>query len=169
MFRQTYSVTDDSGFLALVDPDAYSGFVSSDWKLSDVLAKFAEQMASRALLIWGTGAENTWKVSVGSSLEQAPAFRHCDGSILSSKGRLLLTNYESLTMAAQFDDIRLPEAHQVDLLLQVTPGLYRCRITQLQDPGSAPPTRGDDFTVQLDLVGRPLPVWSAIPWSDGRQ
>lgn len=50
-------VTDDSGFLALIDPDEYSGFVAEDWALEDVVTRFHEEMAARHLLIWGTGQE----------------------------------------------------------------------------------------------------------------
>ena len=28
-----FKITDDSGFLALIDPDAYDGFVGSDWSV----------------------------------------------------------------------------------------------------------------------------------------
>ena len=58
------------------------------------------------------------------------------GSIGASRSRLLLTNYESLTMAAQFPDITLPEAHERGQVLSVSPGLYDCRIVQLSDPES---------------------------------
>ena len=61
-----YEITDDSGFLALVDPDAYRGFVTKNWELDDLLARFKAEMSGRRLLIWGTGCENTWSVRVGS-------------------------------------------------------------------------------------------------------
>jgi len=164
MITRTFSVTDDSGFLAIIDPDAYSGFVSADWELSDILAKFAEQMASRALLIWGTGTENTWSVSVGAPGAPEQFFRACEGSIIASRGRLLLTNYESLSMAAQFADVVLPEPHQRGLVVEVEPGAYRCHIAQLRDP-EAPPASGADFALGLEASSDMLPAWRAIPWS----
>jgi len=42
-------------------------------------------------------------------------------------------------MAAQFADARLPEAHERDQILSVSPGTYDCRIIQLSDPESNAP------------------------------
>lgn len=50
-------VTDDSGFLALVDPAAYVGYVAHDWDLPRLLRVVAAQMQKRHLLLWGTGSE----------------------------------------------------------------------------------------------------------------
>jgi hypothetical protein len=160
-------VTDDSGFLALVDPDAYSGFVGADWSLEEVLARFREQMAARRLLIWGTGQEGCWTVDVSVRGDAGAGVRDVFGSIVSSSGRLLLTNYESLTMAAQFPDVTLPERHQADLVLAVPSGPYLCRVVQhaLSDggweEGCAP-----EFTVLLEPEAALRPPWVTIPWAD---
>jgi hypothetical protein len=45
-------VTDDSGFLALVDPDAYESFVAEDWSLEQLIEHFKGEMAQGRLLIW---------------------------------------------------------------------------------------------------------------------
>src|SRR6476619_1913529 len=131
----THKVTDDSGFLAIVDPDAYVGFVQEDWTLNLLQERFTREMAERHLLIWATGVANLWKVQVSFLPTRASGFREVVGTIGSSRGRLLLTNYESLTMAAQFSDVSFPQAHERDGVLHVQPGLYDCRIVQLSDPG----------------------------------
>jgi len=159
-------VTDDSGFLAVIDPDAYQGFVASDWDLDALQLRFREQMAARRLLIWGTGQEGSWTVRVQLGPDTSQGFREVSGSIVSTKGRLLLTNYESLTMAAQYDDVRLPERHQADLVITVPPGAYRCRVVQHteHDHGGqegAPP----DFTISLENTADLLPPWDNVPWS----
>src|SRR5262245_36822926 len=93
-------------------------------------------MAARHLLIWGTGQEGRWTVEVSGSQPPAVGIRDVVGSIVSSHGRLLLTNYESLTMAAQFRDVVLPEAHQAELIVRIEPGVYRCRVVQTAlEPG----------------------------------
>ena len=112
-------VTDDSGFLALVDPDAYSGFVAEDWALDDIRARFRREMAARHLLIWGTGQEGSWTVDVSLSGPAGAGIREVTGSIVATNGRLLVTNYESLTMVAQFNDVALPEQHESDLVVNV--------------------------------------------------
>src|SRR6266508_3748981 len=105
-------VTDDSGFLALVVPAAYETFVASDWTLGQILAHFRAQMTRRSLLIWGTGLEGFWKVDVVLKKSKVKGFRAVNGPLQVVGGSLLLTNYESLTMAAQFKDVTLPEKHQ---------------------------------------------------------
>src|SRR5687768_7248297 len=105
-------VTDDSGFLALADPEAYSGYVARDWDLPTLLTTFYREMRERHLLIWGTGSEGYWNVEVSLGVDARMGIRQLTGGIVCSSGKLLVTNYESLTMAAQFDDVRLPERHQ---------------------------------------------------------
>src|SRR5437899_2049200 len=127
-------VTDDSGFLALVVPAAYPTFVASDWTLDQILAHFKAQMARHSLLIWGTGLEGFWKVDVVLKKVKDKGFREVSGLLKVVGGSLLLTNYESLTMAAEFKDVTLPEKHQEDLLLSLPDGDYTCRIIQMFAP-----------------------------------
>ena len=134
-----FKVTDDSGFLAIIDPDAYRGFVHADWTWDTIQEHFRREMRDRHLLIWGTGMEHFWSIDVSFQPTRASGFREVVGSIGASRGRLLLTNYESLTMAAQFPDVTLPEAHERGQVLSVSPGLYDCRIVQLSDPKSGAP------------------------------
>src|SRR5215216_3964121 len=107
-------VTDDSGFLALIVPAAYETFVGSDWTFEQITAHFQAQMTRRSLLIWGTGLEGFWKVDVVLKEVEIKGFREVSGPLQVTGGSLLLTNYESLTMAAQFKDVTLPEKHQED-------------------------------------------------------
>lgn len=165
----TLEITDDSGFLALIDPDAYSGFVGADWTLGQMQKRIAREMAERHLLIWGTGQAGCWTVAFSFEPRQtAGILREVQGSIISSKGRLCVTNYESLTMAAQFSEVRLPEDHQADLVLSVKPGSYSCRIAQLSMVAhgwdqALPP----EFLVELQLDPVLASVWERIPWAAG--
>ena len=134
-----FKITDDSGFLALVDPDAYDGFVGSDWTWDALQDHFVREAREQHLLAWSTGMEHVWRIDVLFQPVELTGFREVNGSIVASQGRLLLTNYESLTMAAQFADVTLPEAHERDQILSVSPGTYDCRIIQLSDPESDAP------------------------------
>jgi hypothetical protein len=162
-----FQVTDDSGFMALLDPDAYSGFVAENWALDDLVARFRDEMAANHLLIWGTGQEGSWTVRISRSSGSKTGVRELSGSIVASKGRLLLTNYESLTMAAQFEDVMLPEPHAADLVIAVPPGAYRCRIVQYAleaanwRDGCEP-----EFGIELQPATSPDAAWTGIPWSD---
>jgi hypothetical protein len=161
----THEVTDDSGFLAIVDPDAYQGFIREDWTLDLLLEWFASEMAARHLLIWGTGLEKIWEIHASFQPTGVSGFREISGSIASSRGRLLLTNYESLTMAAQFADTSLPQSHERSNLLQVQPVLYDCRIVQLSDPDTeAPFEEKVSFIYEFTPTAQAKEAWSAIPW-----
>jgi hypothetical protein len=134
-----FKITDDSGFLAVVDPDAYDGFVGSDWTWDTLQDHFVREAREQHLLVWSTGIEHVWSIDVLFQPVELTGFREVTGSIIASQGRLLLTNYESLTMAAQFADVTLPEAHERDQILSVPAGTYDCRIIQLSDPESDAP------------------------------
>ncbi|MCK5941668.1 MAG: hypothetical protein KAI24_06850 [Planctomycetes bacterium] len=162
--ERTLSVSDDSGLLALVDPDAYQGFVGADWELREVVARFLEQMGLARLIIWGTGAEGEWTCRIQGRAD-LEGFRQVEGTITSSNGRLFLTNYESLTNVAQFADETLPPEHEADNVIRVPPGTYRCRITQLFDPdGADAESRDCHFVLELS-PSTGAPTWTKIPWS----
>lgn len=170
--KRTFRVTDDSGFLALTDSDAYEGFVSANWDFPQLVMHFQEQMRQHRLLIWGTDMEDIWTVEVRFEPVQEEGFREQTGSIVVSDGWLLLTNYEALSMAAQFEDVKLPEAHECNQLLQVEPGGYRCRIIQLQDhtyhadaDEEVGTERGEtDYIIELLKVEHLTQPWPNISW-----
>jgi hypothetical protein len=159
-------VTDDSGFLALVVPAAYETFVASDWKLDQILGHFKAQMGRRSLLIWGTGLEGFWKIDVVLKEAEAKGFREVSGPLHVVGGSLLLTNYESLTMAAQFKDVTLPEKHQQDLLVPLPDGDYTCRIIQMFDPEQEENAGEDkpDFVVEVLKAAGKVATWENTPW-----
>jgi hypothetical protein len=154
-----FTVTDDSGFLAIIDPDSYQGFVADDWTYESLFEHFAKEMRRRSLLIWATSEHGgTWTVTT-----EAPshAGRSVTGNIVSTMGRLCVTNYESLTMAAQFADVSLPEPHMADLLFNVEVGTLDCSVTQLHDDDSAP---GPHFAISLSPAGPLGEPWARPAW-----
>jgi len=94
--------------------------------------------------------------------DEAPAadFRRIAGPIRSSRGRLHLLNYESLTMAAQFADVTLPEPELEHLVITVPVGAHTCEIVQLTDPDDDLDGPGPDFVLAL------TPGGSAAPWPE---
>jgi hypothetical protein len=165
---EMFEVTDDSGFLALVDPDSYARFVDEDWTLEQLVAHFTAEMHRQRLLIWGTGLEGMWRVEVSNGRTAYQAFREIVGPITVAEGRLLLTNYETLTMVATFRDAVLPEEHDKDLLVSLPAATYNCRVLQLFNPDEDSSALGDgpDFVVEL-LRDEPLSSpWEEIPWRD---
>jgi hypothetical protein len=165
-----YEVPDDDGFLGLLDPDVYAAFVGRDWTLPELLVHLRLQMRERRLLLWGTGREGVWRVRVELGTAPPRGFREVTGPIVSTRGRLLLTHWGALTMAASYAETRLPEPHEQDLLVAVSPGAYRCTVVQLDDPRA---DHSDEFYLQpnADFVlalrrddGAQAP-WAEFPWA----
>jgi hypothetical protein len=174
MTAPVYEAIDDSGFLALIDPDAYVGFVDENWSFEQLCEHFLSQMREHHLLIWDTGMEFVWRVCVALKPVEQSGFREVSGFITSTDGWLLLTSYDSLTMAAQFEDVTLPEPQERNLLFRVEPGMYRCRIVQLHNHDYIPePDSGIEdaevhYIIELLRSQEPTEPWSAIPWFEVR-
>jgi hypothetical protein len=166
MLNQQITISDDSGFLALVDPDAYQSFVDEDWSFSQLLDHFKAEMSAHHLLIWATGREDVWRLQITTTAWSC-GYRAVTGSIVTMKGRLLLTNYDDLTLAAQFREVLLPQLHQTGQVCTISPGAYSCRIVQTVAPGQTMSlsTRVEpDFVIELRPIVRPEGIWLTIPW-----
>lgn len=142
--------------MGLLDPATYRGFAGHEWDLRELMAVFRREMRDRRLLLWGTGAEGAWDVDVTFVPTERAGEQETTGGIVCLSGRLCLVNYETLTMAAQFADVRLPEPHHAKLCFEAPAGSYRCRVVR----------RADRFLIELAAsVELPAP-WDRIPWSD---
>lgn len=160
------TVTDDSGFLALIAPDAYQSFVCLDWEFNQLIERFKQQMKDHHLLIWGTGREDIWKVSVQLDSDLEPdGNRHVTGSIHASAGQLCVTNYEALTMAASYEHIRLPKLPSHGKVFSVPEGMLNCTICQIRDPELEKSESEDvDFLILLSSKPEAISTWTSIPW-----
>jgi len=59
----------------------------------------------------------------------------------------------------------LPQAHEQEQVLTLSPGLYDCRVIQLSDPDSnAPFEEPVSFVYEFTKATSPREVWSQIPW-----
>jgi len=130
----TFSITDDSGFLAIVNSDKYSPFVNKNWELPELMKHFVDQMNNEALIIWATGAENEWTVNFVDKPTDKYDYKKFDKIIEVTNGQLFLTNYEDLTMAAQFKEDQIPSRHNSSKNIGLDNGTYNLTIRQLFDP-----------------------------------
>lgn len=159
----TFEVTDDSGLMSLIDPSAYASFLSDDFTFEEFKAHCLSEMRQHRMLIWGTGVESSWRVQVCLDCTVPPGFREIVGGIHTSHGHLAIVNYEDLSMAGMFPDLRLPLEH-ASHVLDVPPGKYDCRIVQLEDPEDRYEDAGQiDFIIQLSSTPTFEP-WTALPW-----
>ncbi|MEM9527951.1 MAG: hypothetical protein AAGA31_15155, partial [Bacteroidota bacterium] len=125
---------DDSGFMGLANFAKYRSFISSDWDFEMIKRRIIEEMNAHHLLFWATGFGNLWKVKIDAKPSTTNAYREAEGIIEVTDKKLYLTNYESLTMAAQFDDLKLPEKHLEDLVIELDNGSYLVQFKQLFNP-----------------------------------
>ncbi len=123
-------------------------------------------MAKHSMLIWGTGLEGMWRVDLRIDGPNVRGFREVTGPLRVEGGFVLVTSYESLTMAAQFADVMLPETHERDQLVPISNGDYSCRVIQMFDPDASGSAEGEsaDFVILLSVSTRPGLAWSDIPW-----
>ena len=140
--NRLFSITDDAGFIALVDAHRYDAFVRQDWTFDDLRARFIREMRRRTLLIWATGIEGIWNVRITTDAVEHQPLRTLEARIDVTDGKLFLTSYDDLSMAAQFPDESLPQKHNADLVFDIENGTYDVRVHQLYDPDDP----GLDFT-----------------------
>jgi len=129
-----YKITDDSGFMAIADPDKYQSFVNEDWEFDELQERFVEEMRNNTLVIWATGVGNIWTARFLDRPSDVTPFREFRKVIEVTHGRLVLTNYEDLTMAAQFESEKIPSKHNSDLLVQLDNGRYMVYVRQMLHP-----------------------------------
>lgn len=161
------NITDDSGFIAIIEPEKYISFVGEEWDLHQLVEHFKGQMKIGNMLIWGTGGENIWNIEINHGFTDIVGYREMIGSIKVESNSLCLINYESLTMAAQFADVKLPEEHMKELLIKLDNGIYDIKIIQFYNSETDSYINRDDidFLVEIqkvDIIGY---LWDNIPWS----
>ncbi|MGG9963182.1 hypothetical protein [Ferruginibacter sp. SUN106] len=131
---KTITITDDSGFLGIVNADKYNSFVSEDWRLSQLFNRFVDEMNNDNLILWSTGSENVWTVRFVNKPSDIKSFREFYKTLEVTSGKIFLTNYEDLTMAAQYHDDKIPAKHNADLSFDLDNGRHEFQIRQLFDP-----------------------------------
>ena len=164
------NVTDDSGFIAIANADKYLSFVNKNWKFPQLLNHFIDEMNKQAFIVWATGLQNTWTVTFMHKPTDKKAFREFSKSIDVSNGQLFLTNYEDLTMAAQFDKEKIPANHNSDLCIKLGNGKYILTIRQMFDPENYEYDQSEknDFEIitQVDRNDQDKKIDKVFWWTD---
>jgi len=62
--QAVFSISDDSGFLALVNVERYKSFVSSNWSAQKLHQHFKEQSRAQTIFIWATGGEGFHNIAI---------------------------------------------------------------------------------------------------------
>lgn len=130
----TLTITDDSGFLGIVNADKYNSFVNEDWQVPQLFNHFVDEMNDDNLILWSTGSENVWTVNFVNKPSETKSFREFHTTLEVTNRKIFLTNYEDLSMAAQDHDGRIPAKHNADLSIDLDNGRHKFQIRQFFDP-----------------------------------
>jgi hypothetical protein len=155
-FPNTLTISDDSGFLAIVNAEKYNSFVDEDWELPQLFNRFLEEMNNDNLIVWATGLESDWTVNFVAAPSNESSFREFSKTIKVTNGKLYLTNYEDLTMAAQFSDEGLPTKQNANLCVSLDNGEYELTIRQLYNPNDPQHIATDK--VNFEVIVRPITI-----------
>lgn len=157
------AVVDEDGFVALVCPDTYSGYVGEDWTLDQVLATFVEQMNTGALFSVYPGPDLAdASLRISDTPSTAAAQREVSGLIRVGEAGLWLTDYTQLTMAAQFIDTAPCVAHHVRL--PVPSGVYRVTLRQFASSYEDEVETAVELVIQQSNAEAICPRFDAVPW-----
>ena len=58
MTTKELKISDDSGFLAIVNSDTYKSFVDEDWQLNQLMKHFVDEMNNMNIIFWATGNQS---------------------------------------------------------------------------------------------------------------
>ena len=150
----TLTISDDSGYIAIVNPERYNSFLDENWELPQLFNRFVGEMNNDNLIIWATAFENKCTVNFVTAPSTEISFREFAKTIKVTNEKLYLTNYEDLTTAAQFSNETLPAKHNANLWVALDNGEYEFTIRQLFDP------QDDDYDADnkpnFEVVVRPM-------------
>ena len=154
-------IVDDSGLLSLVDCSAYESYLSEDWDYEGTLSLFVKQMAKKSILVWDCrDGGGSYTIKVRNKITAESGFKETIGSIKATENSLHLVSYDSLTMAAQYSDEKLPSKHEQEFIIPVSEGIYKIRLVQMHNPEKT-------FEQPLFLLEYELgdsPIWSSVAW-----
>lgn len=169
MMEYNYTIPAE-GCLALLDPEIYEGFIGEDWALKGIKDHFVSENEKGALVAWGCDYGN-WNVCISDNDLDNNSEQYFESG-LKTNGKILVTSYESLAIAAQFDDVSLPEAHEKEQVIEVDPGFYQVTIKQMyasedSDNEKVFNQKEAHFVIILKKVNEPRKPLNDIPWFHG--
>lgn len=152
--NRNYKISDDSGFMGIANLNKYESFVDSNWDFEMLKKRIVDQINLNNILFWSTGREDIWNVQVTTNAKLASSnfYRIEEGLIEVTDEILYLVNYETLSMAAQFQDTKLPERHLENLNFELNNGLYLVEFGQLNNPEIIDERAEIDFEIRLELI-----------------
>lgn len=159
-------IIDNDGFLALVDTNKYHSYVNENWTFEQLISHFIDQSNKGHLIIWRTGNEgDEWIVNIVNESTGRQSFREFEAQIEVTDKKLYLTEFADLTMAASYEDEKIPSNHNSELRIDLENGVFDVLIRQLFNPDLDHSNTEDHFEIVLkkttNVRGNKL---NKIPW-----
>ncbi|WP_152657774.1 hypothetical protein [Oceanobacillus sp. CFH 90083] len=125
----------DTNFIGVANADTYKSFVDEDWELDNLLQHFGDEMKRGHILVFqmtNEGIEYSSRVDVRVGAEEFvhTCFRKAVGYIEVTESQLYLVDYDCLTMAAQFEDNKVPDQNCSKYKMEIENGFYKVEIVQ---------------------------------------
>ena len=150
-----FSITDDNGFIALINAEKYNGFIDENWSLNQICERFINEMNNQNLIIWRTNnfGGGNWKIEILDNPSNKKVFRKFEKTINVTSEELYLTEYTDLSMVAQFDDEKIPSKHNSHLKFKIENGIHNIEVRQMFDQNLYGENNDVDFEVVIKKVG----------------
>lgn len=124
----------DTNFLALVNAETYHSFVNEDWTLGELFSHWGNEAKEGNILVFGMTQEGTqanWRIGVGfKEAEEQTYYKKATGAIKVTDNSLYIVEYNCLTMAAQFNDCKVPDKNCEKFKIELANGVYQVVATQ---------------------------------------
>ena len=132
-FVVKFQINDEDGFIFIVNNQKYQSFVDEDWQFDPLMQHFIQQMNQQSLIIWQTNDSGGggWNIEVIQEPYHDDNLTKFSHDIQVTNGQLFLSIYTDLTMAAQFEDERIPSKDNADLIIPLTDGFYTITVCKL--------------------------------------
>jgi hypothetical protein len=169
--NELFQISDDATFLGLINTDLYESFINEDWEFEDIEVRIIRECQKGHLLFWGTSVPNLWTVRICSQASSQNAFQSFQGKIKVSNSKLHLINYESIVLAAEFEDEQLPDSDLEALHVSLENGIYDVNIRQLFNPEKdliVDESLGFEIVIQKSTESASFPVnsFDKLVWSN---
>lgn len=128
----------DTNFIALVNSNQYKTFVDEDWDLPMISEHFVREIKNNNILVCqmtNEGIEGDWRINVNfqENIIDTSYFRREEGYIKVDNNELCFVEYTCLTMAAQFEDEKVPDKYCDKFRFNIKNGLYKVDTIQYYD------------------------------------
>lgn len=161
----------DTNFIGVVNTDKYKSFVDEDWELDVLLQHFGGEMKQGHILVFQMteeGIEHSWNVEVKIGAEEIihPCFRKAIGYIKVTENKLYLVDYDCLTMAAQFEDEKVPDRNCSNYKIEMENGVYKVEVVQYYnvDKDEYAGTNETDILINFVKVSDFQPIADSVFW-----